>query len=94
MYRGFFEIVQEYRPGLRNVVEELQNHYNIYVLTGDNNRESSQLQKVFHRKDMLHFNQDPFDKLAFVEQKQSEKRTVLMIGDGLNDALNPHLKER
>jgi Cu+-exporting ATPase len=85
-FLGFFEIVQEYRSGLRKVIDELQNRYDIHVISGDNTRKSSQLIKLFRSREMLHFNQDPFDKLEFIKQKQTEQQTVLMIGDGLNDA--------
>ena len=56
------------------------------MLSGDNDGEKENLLKIFKNESQLHFKQSPQDKLNFVKQLQSEKKKVLMIGDGLNDA--------
>ena len=83
--RGYFKMHPLYRPELKQVIDQLQRNYQIYLLTGDRDYSRRQLQEFFPREDMMLFNQSPFDKLNFV-QKMQESSTVLMIGDGLNDA--------
>ena len=44
------------------------------------------LQRLFGRRATLHFNQSPLDKLNFIKRQQAADKTVMMVGDGLNDA--------
>ncbi|MBA3870430.1 MAG: cation-translocating P-type ATPase, partial [Anaerolineae bacterium] len=56
----------------------------IELLTGDNERSASTLAAqlgISYRANLL-----PEDKIAIVKQYQSEGHTVVMIGDGVNDA--------
>ncbi|MEX0361649.1 MAG: HAD-IC family P-type ATPase, partial [Allomuricauda sp.] len=57
----------------------------IGVLSGDNDGERKQLQKILPVRTQMHFNQKPEDKLQHIEHLQKEHK-VLMVGDGLNDA--------
>ena len=84
--RGFFEIKNFYRPKLKNVLSALEDNYDISLVSGDNEGEKEQLLNYFKDDAEMNFNQSPFDKLKFIENKQSEDKKVLMIGDGLNDA--------
>jgi len=83
--RGFFRIENHYREGLDTVIRNLQ-HFNLHLLTGDNDSEKSNLLRYFKDETPLHFHQTPEDKLNYVQQLQSSGSKVLMIGDGLNDA--------
>ncbi len=46
----------------------------------------SNLMSLFGNEKWLHFNQSPHDKLNYVKGLKNKGKTVLMIGDGLNDA--------
>ena len=92
--RGNFNIVNTYRSGLKNIVSALKSKFTLAVVSGDNDGEKAELQKIFPTESEMLFNQSPYDKLSYIKQLQENSNSVLMIGDGLNDALNPTLKER
>jgi len=56
------------------------------LLSGDNDAEKNNLEKVFGNDIPLQFNQSPQQKLDYVEKMQQNGANVLMLGDGLNDA--------
>lgn len=82
---GYFTISNKYREGFDRVIANLSDRFELYLLSGDNDREYSELTKYFDA-DKIHFNQKPQDKMDFIEQLQLNGKTVLMTGDGLNDA--------
>jgi Cu+-exporting ATPase len=85
-YKGRYEIRNEYRNGLQALVSRLKTKFDLYVLSGDNDSEKENLKKLIP-SDHLLFDQQPADKLQFIKEVQSIKKgTVLMVGDGLNDA--------
>jgi P-type Cu+ transporter len=88
LYLGYFKIENNYREGATTTIENLlQYGYELHVLSGDNDGEKQNLEKLFHQKATLKFYQSPQEKLAYINQLQTEKnRNVLMLGDGLNDA--------
>ncbi len=81
---GYYSIQTTYRPGLSELLKELQEKYDISLLSGDNNSEQLKLKKWF-RSDLL-FNQSPQDKLNYIKKLQAYGKKVIMMGDGLNDA--------
>ncbi len=83
---GRFHLENRYRPGLAEVISDLSRSYELHLLTGDNEAERENLQPLFGDGSRLHFNQTPTDKLAYVQKLKQDGRTVLMVGDGLNDA--------
>lgn len=83
---GYFKIANIYREGLKEIVSSLMNKYKLFVLSGDNEGERGSLKNIFLNEKSLHFNQSPHDKLNFISKLQEDNESVLMIGDGLNDA--------
>ncbi len=84
--KGYFNITNRYRNGLRETISELERNYELALLSGDNEGEKEKLRNFFGTDNELHFRQSPQDKLDFITQLQENGKKVLMIGDGLNDA--------
>ncbi|MBX7093650.1 MAG: heavy metal translocating P-type ATPase metal-binding domain-containing protein [Flavobacteriales bacterium] len=85
-YKGYFRIRSEYRDDLKHVIQDLQLKHQVKLVSGDNDGEKQQLLPLFGKEENMLFHQSPFEKLELVKQLQDEHKTVLMIGDGLNDA--------
>lgn len=85
-YIGYFGIKGTYRIGFRLVLSKLNKSYKLLLLSGDNDHDKELLVQYFTNESNLYFNQSPIDKLEKIKSLQSNKKTVLMIGDGLNDA--------
>jgi Cu+-exporting ATPase len=83
--KGFYLLDTGYRQNMTEVLHSLSNHYQLHILSGDNNKERERLSK-FVASSNLHFSQTPFDKLQYIEQLQKNGKSVMMFGDGLNDA--------
>ena len=79
-----------YRVGLKKLVQEIQETNQLSLLSGDNSNESVALSNsaiAGFAKENMHFNMDPHEKKAWIEEHQNATDTkMLMVGDGLNDA--------
>jgi Cu+-exporting ATPase len=83
--KGRFVFKNTYREGMSNIFAELSSDLELGILSGDNDGERGQLEKVLPTKTRMLFDQKPEDKLEYIKTLQ-EKHKVLMVGDGLNDA--------
>lgn len=84
---GYFHFSNHYRSDMLPVIQQLKKKYHISVVSGDNNAEEQHLRDILGNTTALLFNQSPEDKLHYVEQLQHKGKHVMMIGDGLNDAV-------
>ncbi|MDX2430517.1 MAG: heavy metal translocating P-type ATPase metal-binding domain-containing protein, partial [Bacteroides sp.] len=82
---GHYTISNLYREGYENVLSSLKEHFTLYLVSGDNSSEAETLSAQFDR-DHMFFNQKPGDKADLIRSLQKNGHTVLMTGDGLNDA--------
>ena len=87
VHMGRFEVSNQYRDGIKPLVNSLKEKgLMLSLLSGDNDAEKNNLEKVFGNDIPLQFNQSPQQKLDYVEKMQQNGANVLMLGDGLNDA--------
>jgi Cu+-exporting ATPase len=85
-YRGCFTLSSAVRPETERLIAQLSNEYELALLTGDNEKERATFNQMFGSAARVHFHQNPLNKLEFIRDRQRAGRTVLMAGDGLNDA--------
>lgn len=94
-YYGHFNFFNKYRTSAPAVIATLQkNGYLISVISGDHAHERGQLESITGQKERLKFEQKPEDKLEYVLGLQKQGQKVMMVGDGINDAvalLNSHV---
>lgn len=84
--KGRFVVEPEWRRGFEHLVTSFRKEgKEVWLLSGDNERDASVLASLFGESHMA-FRQKPEDKLAFIRRLQAQGHRVLMLGDGLNDA--------
>ncbi len=83
--KGHFTVSNQYRDGFNRVLQTLKEKFNLFLVSGDNDAEAQNLSAFFDQQHML-FNQKPGDKAEFIKSLQDKGNTILMTGDGLNDA--------
>ena len=84
--KGKYVFDNTYRKGMSTLFAELQQSFELSILTGDNEGERKYLESQLPKGTHFIFNQKPEDKLNFIKQLQRASKKILMVGDGLNDA--------
>lgn len=82
---GYFHIRTYVRKYLKGMIERLGKKCDA-LLSGDKDADVASMKKLFSSHTLLFFNQTPHDKLDYIHNLQQNGRTVLMVGDGLNDS--------
>ncbi len=81
-----FELDDRLREGAQATVSELRRRgLNLMILSGDNKQAVGSIAKRIGI-DMFHAEQSPAMKMQFLQSLQEKGNTVLMVGDGINDA--------
>lgn len=84
---GSYVFQNAYRDGVEKLFSALRtDDQELIVLSGDNDGEYAYLQTIFPKGTKMYFNQTPGDKLQFIKDLQTDAKSVMMVGDGLNDA--------
>ena len=84
---GKFIISNHYHEQLKTVFKNLKKEgIQLGVISGDNDREFTNLSNLLGEEAFLKFNQKPEDKLQFISNLSADGKKVMMVGDGLNDA--------
>ncbi len=86
VYKGCFIVDQQWREGISSLLDQLDDIYDLRVLSGDTNKDEKMLKTVFKPSSVILFNQSPHQKLEAINALQSDDKKVMMLGDGLNDA--------
>jgi Cu+-exporting ATPase len=85
-YRGCYLLASALRANSAQLIAGLSADHELALLSGDNGKECDQFRALFGPDADLKFNQSPVDKLGFIKRLQRDGKTVMMVGDGLNDA--------
>lgn len=83
---GYFSFKNAYREGLQELISALSGQFKLQLLSGDNDSEKENINVLFGNNTNAYFNQKPENKKAHIKELQEKGQTVMMLGDGLNDA--------
>jgi len=83
--KGRFEISNSYRNGILDLLGRFKDRFSTFLISGDNESQKHEFVPYF-KESAVRFNQTPRQKLEFIKDLQKDDGTVVMIGDGLNDA--------
>lgn len=86
-FMGYFQFGNHYRDDVDTLMHELALRCRLSLLSGDNDREKPRLQSLMGRDAHILFNQSPECKADYIQKLQRQGEKVMMVGDGLNDAV-------
>jgi Cu+-exporting ATPase len=84
---GYFSFDASYRDGLSDLIKKLRSTFSLCILSGDTAGEAKYLETVFGKETEQYFNQTPEEKKSVIQNLRKSGKNVMMIGDGLNDAV-------
>lgn len=84
--RGCFIVSSVVRDGVKDMIADAAASNDVFLLSGDTAKQDSSLLRLFSDEKKTHFGKTPFEKLEFVKELKKQGKTVLMVGDGLNDS--------
>lgn len=83
---GIISVADTIKATSREAIDKMKKAgMKVYMLTGDNRRTAEYIGKQVHADEVI-AEVLPQDKAAVVQKLQQEGKTVLMVGDGINDA--------
>ncbi|MBK3515725.1 heavy metal translocating P-type ATPase [Carboxylicivirga marina] len=82
---GYYTIKNYYRENWQEMLKAVMQYTDVHILSGDNDAEQEALNRIVNDSNKVHFYQTPKDKQDYVSQLKYEGKTVMMVGDGLND---------
>jgi len=85
-HRGSFALTSALRPETEAMLDAISRERELVLLSGDNEKEREKFTALFKGSSQIHFNQTPQKKLDYIGELQKSGKTVMMVGDGLNDA--------
>lgn len=87
LFKGFYKVNHAYREGMSEMVHQLVSKgYDVHLLSGDHSTEGQKLKLQLGAGIPMLFDQSPTDKLNYIQELQNAGKSVMMVGDGLNDA--------
>lgn len=82
-----FELEDEIKENAKELIEFLQNkNIEVVMLTGDNENVALNIAKQLGIKKYFAF-QTPISKANYIKELKKENKTVVMVGDGVNDSV-------
>lgn len=83
---GIISVADTVKETSRSAIDKIKKAgMKVYMLTGDNRRTAEYIGSQVHADEVI-AEVLPQDKAAVVQRLQQEGKTVLMVGDGINDA--------